>query len=152
MNKNSWHYKLATAGKDPWELEWFEEECDNFCKYARSVFRGLFRYFAAFVAIAGLSCIIIYALGDLIAWLFWMVVNWAWVDPALGASVILGLCAIVLALLVLAGISQGWKYTVSKIAYAAHKTAVNVSKRESGFLKLLYTKYKEKICFGVKYK
>lgn len=151
MNKNSWHYKLAVSGKDGWELERFEENCDNFCKYARSVVRGAFRYFAATMGILLIASFVLYVLGDSIAWIFWMIYNWSLVEPSIGAQVMIVIASLCMMFGAFALIQKGWRYSADAIAIAAHKTADNVSKRETGFIALLYKKYKEKVCFGVDY-
>lgn len=152
MNKNSWHYKLATAGKDPWELEYFDEECDNFCKYARSVFNGIMRYSVMGFILAVAFGITVYAVGDFLAWVGWMLLNLALVEPGVGATFIIIASILVGGFFLFDLISKG----IKKAAYAAHKTSHNIhvalEKKESGFIHLLYKKYKEKVCFKVEYK
>lgn len=152
MNKNSWHYKLATAGKDPWELEYFDEECDNFCKYARSVFNGILRYSALGMAIVGGAGIVIYCVGDFIAWLWFMLWNMALVEPYIGATFILVAAGLITLLFIASLIAKGIKKTSDEIRMASHNIHVALEKKESGFIAMLYKKYKEKVCFRVEYK
>lgn len=152
MNKNSWHYKLATTGKDPWELEYFDEECDNFCKYARSVFNGILRYSFMGLILTFIFGAAVYAVGDTLAWLGWMLFNLSLVEPGVGAT-------FMIMLTILFGgyfLFDLIKKALIKLAYSTHKTShkihVALEKKDSGFIHLLYKKYKEKVCFRIEYK
>lgn len=152
MNKKSWHYKLATAGKDPWELEYFDEECDNFCKYARSVMNGMLRYAGLAMAVLLGVGLVAYTLGDFIGWILWMIFNVSTVEPGIGAMFVIVILGLATIMFVSKHTGRLIVNTAHKVSLASHKAARKIEKKESGFLKLLYTKYKEKVCFGVNYK
>lgn len=152
MNKKSWHYKLATAGKDQWDLEYWEENCDNFCKYARSVLNGMLRVAGLVLTIAGLTCISVWAVGDFLGWIFWMLWHMTFVDPDLGAQLVTALIVIITGIIIFVGVAQAFKAIARKVSVASHNIAVAVEKKDSGFISALYKKYKQNICFKVDYK
>lgn len=151
MNKKSWHYKLATAGKDPWELKYFDEECDNFCKYARSVFNGILRYAGLGMAVIIGTCIVTYCVGDFIAWIWFMLWNMALVEPYIGATFIIIAVGFIAFFFISSLIAKAGKKTADAIWMASHNAQIALEKKDSGFIAMLYKKYKQKICFGVKY-
>lgn len=127
INKNSWHYKLATIGNTPW---WDDTDI---CTYRWEVIKGGFLMIVAAHAVA-LATV---AVGDFAAWFLACVMSLTLVSPDIGAGIILA-CIIVIA----AAFSMWLIFERGALGKVFDVPVV----------KEMYTSWKDKYCVPVEFK
>jgi hypothetical protein len=127
INRNSWHYKLASKGKY-WDVL---GEPTDFCSYWRIVMFGLLEYL---VLVAFLSLIVLF-----------MAVSF-YVNPV---STTIGLVAI---FSIIFGVFGFHKLVIFlKENKQKHDYDVAFNRKQEGLLRMKYRSWKEKICPKVEY-
>lgn len=132
LKKDSWHYKAAQFGGPRVCSE------TDICEYVRAVIKGgtLFLFLACFGLWLGGS--LLYALGNLFGFLFldYELTRFA-TGVLLVAGGILGFFATVLI-----GVAI-------KVKFQEWQDEQSAEDKEPGFVKLAYTKFKDKTCFKI---
>lgn len=71
INKNSWHFKLLR-----W-MELYPDGAADFCHYCRKLFGAAF----LLTMIGFLAVLALFLTGETVAWLAWMALNMAFIEP-----------------------------------------------------------------------
>lgn len=133
LKKDSWHYKTAQFGET--------RVCDetDICEYVRAVIKGgaLFLFLASVGA--GIAGSLLYALGNLFGFLF---LDYELTKFSTGVLVVTG-TVLGVALVALASVA---------IKVKMNEWSETVEQKEPGFLRLAYTKFKDKTCFKINLK
>lgn len=134
LNRNSWHYRLATKYSNYREVDRWGYPNVDFCEYTKKVFGGLM---ICFLIVVGCSLVGSMVL-DFAMWI-WFWLHEGFLDEP-------------------GGFAMGFIFTVFYslillIFFRFVKTAPKViSKVEKSFLGLAYESFKDRVCFTIKFK
>lgn len=146
VNVNSWHYRLATT-YGPVSEYWLARGAGDFCSYLRGVFLGMMLVFL--ITILG-SILTVALIGMPLIWLVASVLELGWHFPPaeVGIFILFDICIAIMAFFGWFHLSGNYAKTVKAVKIAlgtnSEKTVV---KKEPGFIRLAYSKFKEKTCF-----
>ena len=71
INRTSWHYRMMET------CQWTPREADNLCHYIRKFVELCFILFL--FAIVAMFYLV--SMGEIFAWISWMILNQAWIEP-----------------------------------------------------------------------
>lgn len=129
ISRTSWHYKLAKLG-----TEYSPAAAADLCTYVRLIFAGLFKL--VFLGSLAIVCggVLLWSVGDFIAWILVCISFWTLLEPEAGI-VVMGTAAFC----VLLGAVVG----VQKIVPMA---ASGISNASPPFVADAYRAFKDKVC------
>lgn len=148
VNKNTWHYHLATVYGD--FSEWKEES--DFCSYSRQVIKG---FLMTFVAI-GLGTLVGVLYLDLVLWSYFSIITGHMMHiepPAFIALVASVLMIGAIAWYYIKEYINDWRFERDKKLrrQGIYRNDEEAVETPPGYFKLLYMKFNEKVCVNLKF-
>lgn len=150
INKNSWHYRLATVYGD---FSGYSEESD-FCLYSRQVIKGFFMTVIAIIIGAAIGSLYL----DLGLWIYFCINEGHFISMNLSGLLALALTIIMAGSTIHFQISEYFdekRYQEELRLQALSKEKGELPKiieTPPSFFKLLFTKFNNKVCLKLKFK